>query len=56
MEATSVSGEINTDGFDVNGQDYAKKAEWVSLDEIENIKFYNPVDSVALIKKVAGLS
>ena len=53
MNTISVSGEINTDGFDVNEQDYAKEAQWIPLEKIERIKFYNPIDSVSLIKRVA---
>jgi 8-oxo-dGTP diphosphatase len=44
-------GKISTDGFDEYEKLYARKAEWVSLDRIETIKFHNPVDSVAVINK-----
>ncbi|TSC83367.1 MAG: MutT/NUDIX family protein [Parcubacteria group bacterium Gr01-1014_17] len=30
---------------------YAKKAEWVDIAKIRDLKFYNPIDSVALIEK-----
>lgn len=48
---TYKSGEISTDGFDKYEKGYARKAEWVSIDQIKKIKFHNPVDSVAVIHK-----
>lgn len=48
-------GEISTDGFDEYEREYARKAEWVSLDYIENIKFHNPIDSVSVIRKALAV-
>jgi len=48
------NGEINTQGFDEHEKMYAKKAVWISLDEVPKLKFYNSVDSVSLIKKAAN--
>jgi len=45
-----VGGEISTEFFDAYEKEYADKPEWIGLDEIEKIKFYNPVDSVKIIK------
>ncbi len=45
------SGDLSTDGFDEYEKGYARKAEWVSIDRIEKIKFHNSVDSVAIIRK-----
>lgn len=47
----SVSGEITDANFEGLERQYAKKAEWVERSRIKNLKFYNPIDSVALIEK-----
>jgi len=44
-------GELSTDGFDTHEKEYARLAEWISLDHIESIRFHNPVDSVSVIHK-----
>jgi 8-oxo-dGTP diphosphatase len=44
-------GEISTDNLDAEEQGYASMAKWISLDDIEKIKFINSIDSVAVIKK-----
>src|SRR3989344_4219671 len=49
---TLVKGRLSTDGFDETEKAYAKIAEWIDLDKIEALKFLNPVDSVAIIKRV----
>jgi len=48
---TNPEGEISTDGFDELEKEYMKKAEWVDIDKIDNLKFYNGVDSPAIIRK-----
>ena len=48
-------GEISTDGFDEYEKEYARKAEWVSLDHMENIKFHNPIDSMSVIRKALAM-
>lgn len=45
-----VGGEISDAGFNEHEKDYAKKAEWVPLDKVPSLKFYNPIDSPKLIK------
>lgn len=50
-----VDGEISTDGFDEHEKEYAREAEWVPLSKIEKIKFHNPVDSVAVIRKALNI-
>lgn len=52
--ALNVSGEISDAHFDENEKKYAKKAEWIALDRIGDLKFYNPVDSPAIIRKAAA--
>jgi len=46
-----TGGELTTENFDEHEKEYADMPEWISLDEIENIKFYNSVDSVKIIKE-----
>ncbi|HOZ55869.1 MAG: putative 8-oxo-dGTP diphosphatase YtkD [Parcubacteria group bacterium ADurb.Bin316] len=46
-----IGGEMSVDGFDEHEKQYAGMPEWISINDVEKIKFYNPVDSVAIIKK-----
>lgn len=46
-----VGGEISDKYFAEDEKEYSKVAEWVPLEKIESLKFYNPVDSVAIIKE-----
>ena len=48
---TDPQGELSTDGFAAYEKEYMKEPIWAPLDSIESLKFYNPVDSVALIRK-----
>ena len=48
---TNPEGEITTDGFNEVEKDYMKKAEWIDIDKVSTLKFYNGVDSPAIIKK-----
>ena len=48
-------GEISADGFDENEKTYLKKAEWIEIDRIDSLKFYNGVDSPAIIRKALQL-
>lgn len=47
-----VGGEISVEGFDGNEKEFLKKAEWISLDRIDSLKFYNSVDSKKILKTV----
>ena len=48
---TYESGEVSTDWFhEIDKQLNAECAEWVPLEEIDKIKYTNPVDSPALIR------
>lgn len=47
----STSGEITDANFDGLEKQYAKKAEWIERGRIRDLKFYNPIDSVAMIEK-----
>jgi 8-oxo-dGTP pyrophosphatase MutT (NUDIX family) len=46
-----VGGEISDANFDEHEKEYAKQAEWVPLDKVPSLKFYNPIDSPKLIKE-----
>jgi 8-oxo-dGTP diphosphatase len=46
-----VGGEVSIAGFDEHEKQYADYPEWIDIKDIDKIKFYNPVDSVAIIKK-----
>lgn len=47
---TNPQGSISINGFDVNEKNFMQMAEWVPLEKIDSITFYNPVDSPALIR------
>lgn len=49
-----VGGEISTDSFSEQEKNYMQLAEWVPIESIDSLKFYNPVDSPALIRKAAA--
>ena len=46
-----IKGEISDANFDASEKKYAKKAEWVDVNKIRKIKFYNPIDGAALIER-----
>jgi 8-oxo-dGTP diphosphatase len=52
---TDPRGEISTAGFAEYEKKYMKAAEWVPLEKIDGLKFYNPVNSPELIRKAALL-
>jgi 8-oxo-dGTP diphosphatase len=51
--ADTVGGELSTDGFSEFEKTIAQKAEWIDIETACGLKFYNPVDSPALIRKAA---
>lgn len=50
-----VGGELTIENFDEHEKEYADMPEWISIENIENIKFYNSVDSVKIIKEAMEL-
>ena len=48
-ECSYVGGELSTDGFSVWEKDILKIAEWIPLEKVPALKFYNPIDSARLI-------
>ena len=45
-----VGGELSDSNFDEHEKEYAKKAEWVPLEKVSELKFYNSINSQKLIK------
>lgn len=46
-----VGGELSTEFFDENEKKYAALAEWIDVNKVEGLKFYNSVDSPKLIRQ-----
>ena len=46
-----VGGKLSINNCDDNEQKYLGMPEWIDLNEVEKIKFYNSIDSVKLINK-----
>ena len=51
----SIAGEISDKNFGEEEKQYTRKAEWVSLERIRELKFYHPVDSAVIISKAVQL-
>ena len=51
---TNPMGELSTEGFMHYEKDYMKGPVWVPLGELDRLKFYNSIDSAALIRKGAA--
>ncbi len=49
--AKVIWGTLSTDGFDAHEQAYARLAEWISLSEIDTIKWSNSLDITPIIRK-----
>lgn len=45
-----TGGKISTEFFDEHEKQYASEPEWIDLKKINNLKFYNSVDSAEIIK------
>lgn len=50
-----TGGELTTEYFDEHEKEYAGMPEWISMEEIDKIKFYNSADSIKIIKKAMKL-
>lgn len=46
-----TGGSLSKDNLDENEKINGGLAEWIKISDIDNIKFYNSIDSPALIKK-----
>jgi 8-oxo-dGTP pyrophosphatase MutT (NUDIX family) len=54
-ECEHLGGELSDEGFTEFEKVMARKAEWVDIETALSVKFFNPTDSPALIRKAAGL-
>ncbi len=52
---TVVGGTLGDTDFDVDEVDALHPPEWITLERVPTLKFYNPIDSPALIQKAAAL-
>ncbi len=52
--ATVTGGMLSTKNLAASETSYVKMPEWVDIKKIGKLKFYNPVDSVAIIKQALG--
>lgn len=52
---TVVGGTLGDTDFDVDEVDTLHPPEWVALERVPGLKFFNPVDSPALIAHAAAL-
>lgn len=50
-----IGGELSKENLDHYEKQYADLPEWIELDKLSQIKFYNSVDSPAVIKKALRL-
>ena len=47
----SPKGDLSMKGFDEHEQRYARRAEWIDATDALSLKFYNGIDSPALIQR-----
>lgn len=52
--ARVIDGRITTKNLAASERSYVKPAEWIDLKKVSKLKFYNPVDSPAIIRKAAA--
>lgn len=50
-----VGGEITDQNFDKFEREYAKKAEWIDLEKVDQLKFFNSIDTLEIIEKAKKL-
>ena len=51
---SNPKGELSTEGFAPYEKEYMKAPVWVLLDTLDDLKFYNSIDSAALIRRAAA--
>jgi ADP-ribose pyrophosphatase YjhB (NUDIX family) len=51
-----ASGKVTTEFFSEHEKEYLSEAQWIDLRDVKNIKFYNSVDSLEIIKKARKLT
>ncbi len=50
---TNPKGELSTAGFAPYEKEYMKAPIWVPFDQFDTLRFYNSIDSAALVRKAA---
>lgn len=50
-----ISGEISINNIAKSEQEYIGIPEWINLEKIEQLKYYNSIDSIKIIKKAVNL-
>ncbi len=50
-----IGGRLSIRGLDANEKKYADMPEWVDLKKVGKLKFYNPVDSPAIIRRATSI-
>jgi ADP-ribose pyrophosphatase YjhB (NUDIX family) len=50
-----TGGELSTANFDEHEKEYADMPEWIDINDVKKIKFYNSVGSVKIIKEAIKL-
>jgi 8-oxo-dGTP pyrophosphatase MutT (NUDIX family) len=51
-----IGGSISDANFKDDEKLYAKAAQWIPIDRVSELKFYNPVDSASLIRTARNLT
>jgi ADP-ribose pyrophosphatase YjhB (NUDIX family) len=51
-----IGGEISIENCDEDEKDYMDLPEWIEIDKLKDLKFYNSVDNEEVIKKALKLS
>lgn len=51
-----VGGELSDENFEASERSYINLAEWVSLDKIDQLKFYNSINSPEVIRRAFELN
>ena len=46
-----VGGEISIEGCDENEKQYLDMPEWIEIEKVKDLKFYNSIDNVEVIKQ-----
>jgi len=50
-----TGGELTTENFDEKEKEYADMPEWINIEDIEKIKFYNSADNIKIIREAADI-
>jgi len=51
-----IGGELSDEGFVGHEKEYSKLAQWIPIEEAKKLKFYNSIQSAALIEQAMATS